>query len=208
MIYILFTYLPSEPEIAMSVKHAILGLLQYGDMHGYRIKSHLETHFGYMWSINYGQIYPSLKQMEKEGLVTKTAVSQAGTPERKLYAITPAGREAFARWLEAPPERRIIFRDPFLLRFVFSGFGRKERVLELIDEQIQVYEKQLERRRENLHRWKRHGLHVRLVAELGALFNEAFLTWLHHARKEVARSSGRASQAQGAGSFLDPGGRP
>ena len=46
------------------IKYAILGLLHYTDMHGYRIKEHLERNFGHMWSINYGQIYPNLKQLE------------------------------------------------------------------------------------------------------------------------------------------------
>ena len=47
----------------MSIKYAILGLLHYSDMHGYRIKAHIEKNFGHMWSINFGQIYPSLKQL-------------------------------------------------------------------------------------------------------------------------------------------------
>ena len=53
----------------MAIKHAILGLLHYGDMHGYRIKNHLETNFGHMWTVNFGQIYPALKEMLGDGLV-------------------------------------------------------------------------------------------------------------------------------------------
>ena len=64
----------------MSVRHAILGLLHYQDMHGYRIKRHMEEHFGHMWSINYGQIYPNLKKMEEEGLLTKQEVARSGPP--------------------------------------------------------------------------------------------------------------------------------
>ncbi|MEW6441946.1 MAG: PadR family transcriptional regulator [bacterium] len=172
----------------MSVKYAILGLLHYGDMHGYRIKAHLEEHFSFMWSINYGQIYPCLKQLDGEGLIRKQAVDRNGAMERKPYSITEAGREAFARWLEGSPERTLVFRDPFLLRFVFLGFGRKERALALLDEQIRTYQRLLGRRRDNMKRWRRHGLYVKLLAELGLLFNEAFLTWLKRARKEVARN--------------------
>ncbi len=175
----------------MSVKYAILGLLHYGDLHGYRIKAHLEAHFGYMWSVNFGQIYPCLKELEQEGLVRKTTVNRSGSPERKLYSITEAGREAFARWLEEPAENRVTFRDPFLLKFVFSGFGKTENVIEAIDRQIRFYESQLEKRRANLARWRRYGLHVGLVAQLGFLFNQAFLAWLKQAKKEVARSRNR-----------------
>lgn len=59
----------------MSVKYTILGLLQYQDMHGYRIKELIESDFGHMWSINHGQIYQTLKKLEEEGLVALAEVS-------------------------------------------------------------------------------------------------------------------------------------
>jgi len=173
----------------MSVRHAILGLLHYQDMHGYRIKRHMEQHFGHMWSINYGQIYPNLKKMEEEGLVTKEEVARSGTPSRKLYSITPAGKEAFAEWLVSDPHGTMLLRDPFLLRFVFFGFGNKDRTLGLVDEQIRSYETQLEKRRENMRRWQRQGIYVRQMGELGLLLNEMILEWLKRSRKEIAESS-------------------
>jgi len=171
----------------MSIKHAILGLLHYSDMHGYRIKGHLERNFGHMWSINYGQIYPNLKKLEQEGLVAQGEVVQGkGLPDRKLYSITPQGREAFARWLESSPERTLLLRDPFLLRFVFTGFGTKQRALELLDRQVALYEEQLGRRRESQQRWRRQGVYVRLTGELGVELNEMYLQWLRRAREEVS----------------------
>jgi DNA-binding PadR family transcriptional regulator len=172
----------------MSVKYAILGLLHYQDMHGYRIKRHMEQHFGHMWSINYGQIYPNLKKMEQEGLVTKEEVARSGTPSRKLYSITPAGKEAFSQWLVSDPHGTMLLRDPFLLRFVFFGFGSKERALRLVDEQIALYETQLEKRRENMRKWQRQGIYVRKMGELGLLLNEMILEWLKRSREEIAES--------------------
>jgi DNA-binding PadR family transcriptional regulator len=158
-------------------------------MHGYRIKQHMEQHFGHMWSINYGQIYPNLKKMEEEGLVTKEEVVRSGTPSRKLYSITPAGKEVFSRWLVSDPHGTMLLRDPFLLRFVFFGFGSKNRTLGLVDEQIRSYETQLEKRRENMRRWQRQGIYVRQMGELGLLLNEMILEWLKRSRKEIAESS-------------------
>jgi len=173
----------------MSVKYAILGLLHYQDMHGYRIKRHVEQHFGHMWSINYGQIYPNLKKMEDEGLVTKREIARPGTPARKLYSLTQAGRDAFSEWLESDPQGTMLLRDPFLLRFVFFGFGSKEQALGQMDEQIRSYEAQLEKRRENLRRWHRQGMYVRQMGELGLLLNEMMLEWLKRSRGEIAASS-------------------
>ena len=187
----------------MSVRHAILGLLHYQDMHGYRIKRHMEQHFGHMWSINYGQIYPNLKKMEEEGLVTKTEVARTGTPSRKLYSITEAGKEAFTGWLASDPQGTMLLRDPFLLRFVFLGFGSKERALGLMDEQIRSYETQLEKRRENMRRWHRQGIYVRQMGELGLLLNEMILEWLKQTRKKITESSDSEVQAELADLPLD-----
>lgn len=180
----------------MSVRHAILGLLHYQDMHGYRIKRHMEQHFGHMWSINYGQIYPNLKKMEEEGLVTKKEVARTGTPSRKLYSITPAGKEAFSEWLVSDPQGTMLLRDPFLLRFVFFGFGSKERALELVDEQIGLYETQLEKRRMNMRKWQRQDLYVRQMGELGLLLNEMILEWLKRSRQEIAVSTDGETQSR------------
>jgi DNA-binding PadR family transcriptional regulator len=171
----------------MAIKYTILGLLQYKDMHGYRIKEHIERNFGHMWSINYGQIYPNLKKLEEEGLITMKEVVQNDEkgPPRKLYSITQKGREEFVRWLESSPEKSMILRDPFLMRFVFFGFGDPERALEQIDEQIAVYQEQLGRRQANLQRWKNSSIFVNLIAELGTDMNQMILDWLEKARKEL-----------------------
>ena len=171
----------------MSVKFAILGLLHYQDMHGYRLKTHLERNFGHMWSINYGQIYPNLKRMEEEGLVTKKEVAQAGIPDRKLYSITARGRQAFSAWLASPPERPMLLRDPFLLRFVFLGFGDRDQATEMIDAQIHLVQDQLERRRENMRKWQRQGFYVLKMGELGLLHNEMFLDWLLGVRRDLLK---------------------
>jgi len=159
-------------------------------MHGYRIKTQIEQYFGHVWSINFGQIYPNLKSLLDEGLIDMTEENQAGMrgPSRKLYSITDKGREAFAEWIRKPPEKNMILRDPFLMRFVFFGFGEKERALEIIDDQIRLYEKQLALRKERYKKLKDREIHVRLISELGIELNEAFTAWLKRARKELHRN--------------------
>lgn len=176
----------------MAIRHAILGLLHYRDMHGYRIKAQIEKYFGHVWSINYGQIYPNLKSMLEEGLISMTEVNQVGErgPSRKLYSITEKGRREFAQWIMACPEKGMILRDPFLMRFVFFQFGEKERALEIIDDQIRLYEEQLKFRKQNFNRHKEQDIYVRLISELGVEQNEAFLKWLKRAKEEISQESG------------------
>lgn len=174
----------------MSIKYAILGLLNYSDMHGYRIKEHIEKNFGHMWSINFGQIYPGLKELKKDGLIhmLELTPSENGGPHKKLYSITSKGKDEFARWLGAHPRKPMLIRDPFLLKFAFFGFGEDERAIEIMDEQIAIFEAQLKRRQVNRKRWERQGVYVRLLAELGVTQNEMYLQWLRHARAEIEKN--------------------
>lgn len=171
----------------MAIRHAILGLLHYRAMHGYRIKTQIEQYFGHVWSINFGQIYPNLKSLLNEGLIDMAEENQAGMrgPSRKLYSITEKGKKAFSDWIRKPPEKSMILRDPFLMRFVFFGFGEKKRAVEIIDDQIRLYEKQLALRKERYKKLKDREIHVRLISELGIELNEAFTAWLKRAREEI-----------------------
>jgi DNA-binding PadR family transcriptional regulator len=174
----------------VAIKYAILGLLHYTDLHGYRIKKHIERSFGHMWSVNYGQIYPALKQLKEDGLVTMREVNQEAErgPGRKLYSLTESGRREFARWLAESPERGMMLRDPFLLRFPFFGFGDRDRALQLIDEQFQVYEQALARRHEAVARLHDQDIYVRIIAEMGLKLNQFVLEWLHDAREQIEQA--------------------
>lgn len=174
----------------MSLKYSILGLLHYRDMHGYRIKEHIERNFGHMWSINFGQIYPNLKKMYQENLISMEQVVQAGVkgPPRKLYSITQKGRDEFQNWLSSLPEKEMLLRDPFLMRFVFFGFGNPKRSLEIIEGQIRLYEKQKNRRLQNHEKWKQSDIYVSQIVVLGIKMNEMMLNWLKETYEKIKES--------------------
>lgn len=171
----------------MNLKYSVLGLLHYKNLHGYRIREHIERQFGNMWTINPGQIYPVLKKLEDDDLITLAEVSQNENkgPYRKLYAITDKGKEEFQRWLSSTPENGAIIRDPFLTRFVFFRFGSREQALELIDEQIALYEAKYQQRQSQSEHLKQQNIYVSLVVELGITYHEMVLEWLKYAREEI-----------------------
>lgn len=99
---------------------AVLGILGRGPRSGYDIKKLTDRSTRYFWSENYGNLYPTLKRLEEGGLVTVTRQPQDGKPERKVYAITDAGREVLAVWLREPtePSRH---RNELLLKLFFGA---------------------------------------------------------------------------------------
>jgi DNA-binding PadR family transcriptional regulator len=85
-------------------KYAILGILTQGPCSGYSIKKQIEEEIVHFWHESYGQIYPTLKQLYAEGLVTKTTETQEKRPNRHVYAITDAGYDSLLEWLRQPVE--------------------------------------------------------------------------------------------------------
>ena len=73
------------------VRAAILALLAEEPMHGYQIIGQLRERSGGMWRPSAGSVYPTLQQLEDEGLVK--AEEHDG---RKVYALTEDGQKAAA----------------------------------------------------------------------------------------------------------------
>ncbi|MEZ4452161.1 MAG: PadR family transcriptional regulator [Nannocystaceae bacterium] len=66
---------------------ALLGLLAERPGHGYELMTRLEARCGGAYRASPGTIYPTLQQLEDEGLCTVAA-----TDGKKVHAITDAGR--------------------------------------------------------------------------------------------------------------------
>jgi DNA-binding PadR family transcriptional regulator len=83
------------------VREVLLALLAGEAAHGYQLRARLALALGPLAeALNDGQVYVTLGRLEKAGLVTSRRATQADRPDRKVYALTPAGRERVATWLE------------------------------------------------------------------------------------------------------------
>jgi DNA-binding PadR family transcriptional regulator len=69
------------------VRAAILALLAEKPMHGYQVISELEARTGGRWRPSAGSIYPTLQQLEDEGLVRSEELEG-----RRVFSLTDAGR--------------------------------------------------------------------------------------------------------------------
>jgi DNA-binding PadR family transcriptional regulator len=104
----------------MSVRHAILGVLTQGPMHGYHIAGELARRIG-GGRYNSAQIYQSLHWLADRGLVIAGAVEPGLNRDRRPFHITAAGRREFQKWLRSPliPSRPV--RDDAVVKLVFLG---------------------------------------------------------------------------------------
>jgi len=105
----------------MSVRNALLGLLVQRPRHGYELHAAFEAVVGgeQNWDVKPAQIYTTLARLEESGLVEEEAVEQGAGPEKRIYAITPAGRAALNTWFQAGVEREHQ-RDEFFIKLMLS----------------------------------------------------------------------------------------
>lgn len=177
----------------MSVKYAMLGILAERDLHGYELKSSFDEKVGDFWSLNYGQIYTTLDRLEKEDLVTHDRQTQEKRPDRKIYSITPKGKQELADWLSTPVAKVRALRDEFFVKLVFMDKRNPAPVLELIEKQKALYLKQMNRlthRKVELKKQpKRHDmLTTELLMDAGLFHAEADIKWLTLCESKIRAS--------------------
>ena len=85
-------------------RYAVLGLLNTAPMTGYQMRKAYESSLGHFWSESYSHLYAILKVLEVDGLATSTVAPGHGRPDRRVYDITDAGREALRDWLASPAD--------------------------------------------------------------------------------------------------------
>lgn len=73
------------------IRPLILRTLQREPMHGYQVIQDLEAASGGRWRPSAGSVYPTLQQLEDEGLVRSAEVDG-----RRVYSLTGEGRAAAA----------------------------------------------------------------------------------------------------------------
>lgn len=173
-------------------RFVVLGMLAIGPASAYALRQRIASSVGFFWQESFGQLFPTLAKLEKEGLVSGHQVAD-GKRRRRDYVITPAGTIALTAWLLEPPAPQPE-RNELLLKLFFANPGDVAALGSFIDRtkadafaQIAVL----------------RGIEVLLLAEFatdprlrfwrltvryGILGNEALVQWCGEARQVVEAS--------------------
>jgi DNA-binding PadR family transcriptional regulator len=101
----------------MSVKQALLALLEEGPMYGYQLRSEFEKRTGATWPLNVGQVYTTLSRLERDGLVETAASDDEG---HVTYRITAPGRDEVRAWFTTPVARTQPPRDELAIKLALA----------------------------------------------------------------------------------------
>jgi DNA-binding PadR family transcriptional regulator len=118
---------------------SLLGFLHDGPMSGYDLSTTAQRVIGDFWSITQSQVYRELAWMAADGLVE---AGDRGARDRRPYALTGAGRQAFARWIDRPPAGEAI-RHPLLLTLSFGRHVPPDRLSAFIRQHREAHAERL-----------------------------------------------------------------
>ncbi len=122
-------------------------------MHGYELRKRLNLMLGWGRLLSFGSLYPALKRMVRDGLITETTVSTTPVTRRPriVYEVTEEGRLEFKRLMsEAGPAAWE--DDTFGIRFAFFSRTDMEIRLRVLEGRRTRLQERLDRVQNDLSR--------------------------------------------------------
>lgn len=167
-------------------RYALLGFLSMGSSSGYDIKKHMERSTNHFWREGDSSIYPILKQLLNEGMVTCDLTNTQSDKPKKVYTITNEGQRALEEWLlEAPGLFKS--RNELMLKVFFGWNVDREVTLG----HLKNYRRMVKTRLDQYRIWAKKTpstktisndkLHRFLTLRAGIIYSEASLKWCDEA---------------------------
>jgi len=195
----------------MSVKQAMLALLQQGPMYGYQLRQEFEERTGSTWPLNIGQVYTTLTRLERDGLVEIVehggvddreqespragGMQTDGAGERQVsYRLTESGRREADGWFTTPVPRTQPPRDELAIKLALAVTLPGVDIGQLIQQQrtatmAALQEHTRAKRSQQTDPTSVGGLALGLVLDSLVFDAEAEIRWLDHCESRLRRAA-------------------
>lgn len=195
----------------MSTRDLILGWITKNPIHGYGLKKYYQEFINPDERLNDAKLYPMLREMEEEGLITRETEDREGGPSRKVIKPTAKGREVYTDWLRSDssegyssPLRYDFFRAfPFLVKFSFFYDLDDDTALEKLERQSEMHRAKLDDYRASREKMSEKGLEECKIhaIDFGIMLEQSILEWLagtaeEYRQAETAKRGKKAGKAK------------
>ena len=177
----------------MSLKHAILVLLETEPSSGYDLLQQFKGSLGYFWNAKHQQVYQQLKKLNEDGLIQFQLEQQEGKPDKKIYTITPDGEKELANWLRTPVAPNKV-NDALLVKIYGGNHCEPQVILEELNRHIEIHRKTLNKlkaiEQSYLQLTEKGKTKYRLpylTLRRGILGELAWLEWANEAKSEIEK---------------------
>ncbi|MER7186961.1 PadR family transcriptional regulator [Streptomyces hyaluromycini] len=121
----------------MALRNAVMAALLEGEASGYDLAKGFDATVANFWTATPQQLYRELERMEAEGLVTARVVEQERRPNKRLFSLTRAGRDAVRAYTAEPPARPSVVRDELLVKVQCADAGDLDAVRTAVAERME-----------------------------------------------------------------------
>ena len=176
----------------MALAHAIMTALIEDDLSGYELSRDFENSLGFFWSASHQQIYQELRKLAEKGWLNKREVNQSGKPNKIVYGLTAAGREALQKWVFSTTRTqagkdellvKLYNLDPTNVNHLATEIsGRRDDMMKL----LYLYEKIRRRHYADAASLPARRKGVYLALAFGISQGEHFLAWCDQALELLA----------------------
>lgn len=104
-----------------TTSYALLSLLAVRPWTTYQLAQQMDRSVGHMWPRAASVVYEEPKRLARLGLA-EASTEYTGKRASTVYAITPAGREELAAWMETPGAEPVVEFEA-LLKVAFADHG-------------------------------------------------------------------------------------
>ena len=188
----------------MALRFAIMTALIDEEMSGYDLARAFDQSLGFFWHASHQQIYRELKTLSDRAWVAQRAQQQTGRPDRFLYRLTDAGRQALDDWvLQADRMRVQETKDDLYIKLYNLSeanleylTSRLEARREAMAERLFLYERIRRRHYADPETLPLRKKGVYLALQSGITQGRQYLVWCDEALRLLA-----SSQRESDGSF-------
>jgi DNA-binding PadR family transcriptional regulator len=133
-----------------TLKYAILGLINRETMTGYDLMKVFNMEMVNFWYAKHSQIYPELKKLTDEGMITYETLPEGDKLRKKIYSITKKGKADFYHWLLQQDLLEPTPKDIFRLKAYFMESLSKEEMLAHFEYQLKQRQEKLAKLQSNM----------------------------------------------------------
>ena len=183
----------------MSLRHALLALLEAGPSTGYELAKQFDQSVDYVWHAQHSQIYTELRRLELDQLVVAETQPRGARKlaTKRAYSLTDEGMEELRSWV-AQRERPAPFRDPAYLKATYLEYGTYDAAREQFRAHREHYLAEGERYRRHIDELERRdtALLQRRLARAPEAAHDAIIAYKVHAyRGLLARARAEVAWA-------------
>ncbi len=162
---------------------AVLG--DEGERSGYDLAKLAASSVGHVWAPARSHLYAVLGRLARDGLASVRTVVQNDRPDKQLYTLTPAGKDALVAWLDADA----VDDASFQLKVFYGAFLPRRRLIEHVEafrervlEKLDVYD-EIDETNTN----RGHDYYHRLMLDYGYAHARASLAWADDVLRKLRR---------------------